>query len=114
LVGSSKKILAAMRRALVDDNRSDAEVIRCLTAFTHPRRVALVLCLKRTRHPLSFSLLGDVCRMSAPALSRHLEKLRERGVIEETAKGWLLASKRSSLTNRLLAVICETERTPRG
>lgn len=61
-------------------------VFRKVTAFTHPRRVAIAEFLHQG--PAAFSLLRSKLGISTPALQRHLHKLASRGFLEShTARG---------------------------
>jgi len=55
-------------------------IFRKLTAFTHPRRIAIVRRLKQG--PTRFSDLRYDLNISTPALQRHLRKLASRGFLQ--------------------------------
>lgn len=101
LVPVAAPLLVVMTRALVDDACSEKELLRTLTAFTHPRRLAILGCLQRAA-PLSFSLLMRKSHVSSPALVRHLRKLSDRGLVREERGGWSLAPALKPLAAGLL------------
>ena len=75
-------------RSLIDaltgvfhEEKSPVDVIfRKVTAFTHPRRIAIVRRL--TQGPTRFSDLRRELKISTPALQRHLGKLASRGFLQ--------------------------------
>ncbi|MDR2849986.1 MAG: transcriptional regulator [Verrucomicrobiota bacterium] len=90
IVPSAGPILAGMSRALLTDRMAHADVLRCLTAFTHPRRLT-ILSLLRPRSPVPFAELSRKSQVSPMALSRHLLKLQKRGLIATDGEGnWTL------------------------
>ncbi len=103
LVQHADGMLKAIRQSL---KRKDApaEVIRALTAFTHPRRLNLVLSLHA--QPLSFEQLVARCSISPPALYRHLRKLARRGALEPVADGtYRLSAPPSKLLLALMRLV---------
>ncbi len=56
------------------------DILRCLTAFTHPRRLTVLSLFLRNRS-LAFCEIAGKSRISQPALDRHLDKLRRRGLV---------------------------------
>jgi DNA-binding transcriptional ArsR family regulator len=109
LVPAAAPILEAVSHALRTRRRSSAQLIRLLTAFTHPRRLTIlrVLQLKRA---CAFVALARACDISQTALFRHLTKLRERGLVAEADQRWALAQARDPLADALLALA--QSRTP--
>jgi DNA-binding transcriptional ArsR family regulator len=81
-----------------------ARVRRALTAYTHPRRIAIVRALAAA--PRRPGELAAACRMSGAAVNRHLRKLRRRGVLSPLRGACSLAAPRSRLAARLLKVVC--------
>jgi len=93
-----------MTRAVVDEKRTVKHLVHCLTAFTHPRRLDILLCLRQSAS-LAFSKLLRQSGMSSPALVRHLRKLQARGLIIERRDGWTLAPAREPLVDVLLRLL---------
>jgi DNA-binding transcriptional ArsR family regulator len=108
LVKGSRRLLAALRRALLAEGRSEAELIRALTAFTHPRRLDIMGCLLR-EGPTSFERLSARTRISQPALSRHLRKLEARGVVACEDHRWRLSRRPEHLVKTLLSLLGDSE-----
>jgi len=77
-------------------------VARQATAFTHGRRIEVVLALNGGK--LSFGALWDATGMSLSALSRHLEKLEARGFVKRTGKAYRLAHPGNPLGRALLKI----------
>ena len=85
------------------------EVFADLTAYTHPRRIAIVHILSlQKRKGASFYTLCTQCHISLPALKRHLAKLERRGVVSVRNESVTLARPRSPLAKTLLAVAVAT------
>jgi DNA-binding IclR family transcriptional regulator len=93
--------------SLLKEQASDAQVIRCLTAFTHPRRLTVLRCLQRCC-PLPFSALANRSGISPTALLRHLTKLAERELITEGAQGWSLTPTRPALADTFLSLLARS------
>jgi len=80
LVKSAAPILAALRKKLLTKRVDEFSIIRILTAFTHPRRLAILAYL----HERGAQATPDICvplGISQQALSRHLRKLIVRRLI---------------------------------
>jgi DNA-binding transcriptional ArsR family regulator len=80
LVDSAKPLLSALRRLLTARDVSEKEIFHAATAFTHPRRLAMVSCLAR-RGPLPAETLAAANGISYPAATRHIKKLASREII---------------------------------
>ena len=78
-------------------------VIRQATALTHERRIEIVRALNG--HFMPFNRLRDRTRISAPALSRHLEKLEARGFIRGSDDCYRLIQPENSLGRTLLEIV---------
>ena len=72
-------MLMAMRKAM-DAGESQANMVAMLTAYTHPRRISIVRRL--TAGPARVEQLAQDTDISLPACYRHLEKLKNRAVVE--------------------------------
>ncbi len=102
-VDHAAAVLAALRRAF---QRGDlpAEIIRATTAFTHPRRIAIVQALAKAS--TGAADLSVLCGISKPALYRHLDKLGRRSVVVvDPDDNWQLTTPRSRLLQDLLALL---------
>jgi hypothetical protein len=88
-VPSAKPILDAMRTALFKEGRGEREILRDLTAFTHPRRLAILSCLLK-RKDATAETLAAATHVSQPAMSRHLKKLLARGLVRLDGDRWSL------------------------
>lgn len=108
LVKGAGRFLAALRRALLAEGRGETEIIRALTAFTHPRRLDIMWCLLRDGQT-SFERLGARTRISSPALSRHLGKLAARGVVTCGDGRWMLSRQPERLLKNLLSLLADSE-----
>lgn len=107
LIPGSDRLLAALRRALVDEKRPASEVRFMLTGFTHPRRLAILHSLSEDRS-VTFLDLAGATRISLPALSRHLVKLSARGLVRCCSdQEWRLSPPSSHLAKTLLELIAE-------
>lgn len=104
LVPTAAPILAGVSRALLRDRLPDRALIRCLTAFTHPRRLSLLRLLQRGGAATSGSL-SRAGRMSEAALFRHLKKLSVRGIVSEADGLWALQKKQGALETVFLALL---------
>ena len=104
LVPMAAPILAGMSRAVLTERRPVTRIIRCLTAFTHPRRLRVLRCLQQNS-PLPFASLARQSRISQPALFRHLKKLEERCLVIESETGWSLNPEHEPLADTFLTLI---------
>ena len=80
-----------------------AEIIHQATAFTHQRRIEIARVLHK--NPLGFQALLDKTGMSAPALSRHLNKLERRGFVKRTGKRISLGRPGNALGRTLMTLV---------
>jgi DNA-binding transcriptional ArsR family regulator len=101
LVAHAADVLAATRAA-IGRQESTAEMVRAFTAFTHPRRIAMVRALPGK--PIPLHVLAGRSGMSLPAAVRHADKLRRRGAIVESADGWQLATPTNALLRALKGI----------
>jgi predicted ArsR family transcriptional regulator len=77
-VQHAEMMLDAMRKDMAQRGPCENRVA-ALTAFTHPRRIAIVRCLKSKTG--SAEQLAHATGMSLPACYRHMAKLVSRGVV---------------------------------
>lgn len=107
LVGNAPAFLAALRTSF---NRSETatDQIRALTAFTHPRRISIVLTL--TEGPTDGLTLCGYCNISPPALYRHLRKLLRRGILTSSTGGsYALERRIHGLAKALVALVVKSK-----
>lgn len=108
LVPAAAPILEGIREALLDEQLPAKEVAQILTAFTHPRRLALLRDLTHAG-PTAFDALARSCGISPPALYRHLKKLERRSLVRAEQDVWSLARRPVPLAAVLLRLIAECE-----
>ena len=104
LVPVAAPILAGMSQTVLNEKLAAPRIIRCLTAFTHPRRLVILRSLQQ-HGPMSFAELARRSRISSTALFRHLKKLEERGLVKEGEPGWALNLEHERLADTFLALI---------
>lgn len=104
LVPGSRLILKTLKGALLDEKRSEGDIRRTLTGFTHPRRLAILRHLQRNRSA-SVEELAVSTQISLPALSRHLSKLEARQLVSYAEQEWRLATQPNRLAQTLLRLI---------
>ncbi len=104
LVPSAQPVLSAMSEALVTQQLATTQIIRVMTAFTHPRRLVVLHHLQQNG-PTSVKELAAGTRISPPALWRHLRKLARRGLVVRTNNRWRLASRPGDLAHALLSLL---------
>ena len=104
LVPSARPVLKAMGRALLENDGKESEIIRALTAFTHPRRLLILRGLQQTPW-LSDDAMEKMLQISQSALSRHLAKLESRGLVLNEDHKWRLLPCRSEPSRTFLNVL---------
>jgi len=108
LVKHAAAVLDAVRRELKSGDGRKTELLRVtLRAFTHSRRLAILKHLTFQEEATCEEIVAKT-RISQPAVSRHLEKLRCSGLVCATKSGtWRLMARRrlSALARTLLDVI---------
>ena len=105
LVPSAEPVLAAMTRALLKDNMPIKDAIFCLTAFTHPRRLAVLAVLLQKRS-IPFAALAHKSNVSPCALTRHLAKLCRRNMtVKDDEEYCAILSPPSPLAASLLRLL---------
>lgn len=95
----SAALLAAVMESLKKPGASAEAICKILTGLTHPRRQYILRLLRRQ---MGFVELKARSHMSAPALCRHLKKLRSRGLIEAGRDGYRLAWPEDTLRQTLI------------
>jgi len=104
MVTSAEPVLSAIREKLLTPRANLSAIIRILTAFTHPRRLAILgrlqKCGAQTEAEMS-ARLG----ISRQAMTRHLLKLSKRGLIRQEDSCCRLQPARDVLTRALISEI---------
>ena len=108
LVPAAAAVLDGLRDALLCEQWPTKDVVRLLTAFTHPRRLTLLRDLQ-TAGPTAFAALVTACGISPPALYRHLKKLERRQLVRGEDDVWSLASRPCPLAAVFLRLIAQIE-----
>jgi len=104
LVPHAALLLQALENAYRQREPVDAQVL-ALTALTHPRRVQIVRALNA--RPMAVSMLIATCRISRPAIYRHLAKLERRGWVAcDTGETYVLLRPEHDLARALMAIAC--------
>lgn len=93
-------VVAALAKTFETRQNPAGYIFGVVTAFTHPRRVAIVAILARRQ--MERAELRRETGTSDAALSRHLRKLRERGFVNSSGNNWSLAIQDSPLPQALL------------
>lgn len=100
-VAHAEELLQALRRCY-QQSVPFKQIIRQSTAFTHSRRIEIARELSGAQK--TFTNLLDSTGMKPPSLSRHLEKLKARGFIEQGDKLYKLRSPRHDFGRTLLRI----------
>jgi len=100
-VEHAAELLDALR-ACYEKRISFENVVRMATAFTHPRRIAIVRALAESRQAPGD--LRKVTRIARPSLFRHLDKLESRRFIGVHRGAYRLAAPKNPLGNCLLKI----------
>lgn len=101
-IPQARPLADALRKVWVGKGWSVKKIVADLTAYTHPRRVAIVQAVAHGR--TTASEVREACRLSRPALSRHLDKLVRRRVLESGKRGLSLCQPASPLASALLVL----------
>ena len=104
-VGGSGSLLTAIERTFATEKHPIGIIFRQATAFTHPRRVTIVKVLRGNR--LSKPELQSRTAISRRALTRHLQKLADRGFVENDGSKWHCTRPDSRLGKTLLDLACK-------
>ena len=110
LVAHAAAISAAMRTALGARNADLKSIARVSTAYTHERRIRIVRALATS--PRTMDELAAICRISAPALFRHIDKLARRNVVHRDRNRVSLLPPANPLAAALLAAMQADESKP--
>jgi len=77
--GAAPELVPPLRAAFRRGPSAMNSIFRLATAFTHPRRIEIYRVLET--QPGNLGQVRAATRISAPALLRHLEKLKARGFV---------------------------------
>ncbi len=99
-VPGAAELLRAVTTVLNSRRDGRSFSFKALTGLTHYRRHTILYVLHQRAH--SFADLIHDARIPAPALKRHLRKLRDRDLIEFKNGAYRLAKSRDPLRNALL------------
>jgi DNA-binding transcriptional ArsR family regulator len=99
-IPEAKILLAALKRMFRSRQDAAEYLIRHFTAFTHPRRIAIVAVLGRREMPVSE--LRARTEMSRQAMGRHLEKLMARGYVARKGDSVCCVRPRNEIQRTLL------------
>ena len=103
-VYGSVELLRALRKTLRGGRAPIDSAFRHVTAFTHPRRIAIARAL--ASGALTTTDLARSTGISRIALRRHVAKLSRRGLVTEQNGLWQLARPRGSLAIALVPLAC--------
>lgn len=101
-VADAAPLLKALQDAFSSGHRAIEKTLWLLTSFTHPRRIMIVKALPRTG--LTLAQLRLATGISHDALTRHLAKLRRRGILVVRHGRYTCARPRTRLGRTLLAL----------
>lgn len=96
----TKKIHISLKKQLVINEKQIPNLLKLMTAFTHPRRVEIIKQLKASPH--TFDELTKICAISPEAMHRHLNKLLSRKFIREKSGIYILIPAGTELKNTLI------------
>lgn len=99
-VPHADRLLGALRSTLLAGEEGAARAYHVATAFTHPRRCAILGLLQQ--EPMTPSQLQRRLKISGPAMQRHLRKLRRRNLIVRTGRHYHALPSQDPLTQALL------------
>ncbi|MBP7831030.1 MAG: ArsR family transcriptional regulator [Kiritimatiellae bacterium] len=104
-IAYTEALLNAVLQSLCKKKVAISGVFHVLTAFTHPRRVHIVkiLCWK----PMTPAQLVAAIGASPPAVLRHLDKLKSRGLVRRRRKRYLCCRPKDVLRRTLLRIIAQ-------
>ncbi len=108
-VPHADSLLRALRSTLLADEDGTARAYRVATAFTHPRRCAILDVLQQGR--MTPGQLQHRLKISTPAMQRHLRKLRRRNLITQTGRLYRILPTQDPLTQAFLAATAGAFRT---
>jgi len=113
LVPTAKPLLAAMRSTFrTDSPETDLHVIDIATAFSHPRRLAIISEL--LKNSLPFKKLHLAVNIPLPSFKRHLHILMQRGMAQTTRQIWSVTPIKHPLSRCLVHILkTDTMQHPR-
>jgi len=106
LVSGTEELVEALCTQLRGKGDVIDRTFKDVTAFTHPRRILIVGVLTRHKR-LWFSELRALTGISTPALSKHLAKLRRRGLVDADGDRYCCCKPRGSVMKTLVGLVCQ-------
>jgi DNA-binding transcriptional ArsR family regulator len=103
----ARKIYKPLKMQLTRNKNQIPKLLRSTTAFTHPRRIEIVKQLNSTSR--TFAELMSVCAISSRAMTRHLEKLRSRNLIQKNSETYCLVSGGTELEKALISLCLKSD-----
>lgn len=103
-VVSAEDFLLAVKLAVFNQKLSDAQLFKAVTAYTHPRRIEIVRTLAYS-NAIGPTELSHKANISRPALFRHLEKLKKRGVVVSNNGKYSLGKAPAGFAHDLLLLV---------
>ncbi len=110
-VAWTELLVKAIQRTFANCRNPCDLLYRQATAFTHPRRITICRALL-SKGPLAFEQLVSECRISRQALTRHLDKLRRRGIVSRKERSWAISAQKDLFSKALLKIVAEQEQSP--
>lgn len=101
-VRGAADLLQALECCFATERHPTKTIFRQVTAFTHPRRIAIAQALQSRAQTLAS--LRIKTGLSLRVLSRHLRKLKSRGFVEDVGRTKRLATLHSELQRTLLSL----------
>jgi DNA-binding MarR family transcriptional regulator len=105
------QLVAAMHRIFARHKNPCDILYRQATAFTHPRRIEIFRSLL-LNGALRREYLVLKCRISKPALTRHLNKLNKRGFVARRRREWIATKPNDLFSKALIKMLSAPGRAP--
>ncbi len=102
-IGFAEPLLTTLRTCF-DCSMTFKTIIQQATAFTHERRIEIVRALDGKK--LQFHELLEATALSSAALSRHLRKLEDRGIVRGIGGQYRLSRTGNPLGRTLVKIVC--------
>lgn len=99
-IPDSARLLQAILRVFANDRKSEENIFRYATAFTHPRRIFIIRALYE--HPMSLKEITIQTNIPISTLGRHLRKLILRGFLKHTDCWYICSAPRHKFARLLL------------
>jgi len=96
----AKNLAPPLKEKLRSEGPCSKELVRMVTAFTHPRRIDIAKAI--TDRNKNFEQLASECNISGQALYRHLNKLIDRNLILQDKNIYRIIHPKAGLLKALL------------